>query len=359
MKRLICFLPFFAHGGAEKAALNLCNNLINTYDVTIILLNKKNLPLDQLSSKIKTISLNKKRLINSIFSLAYYIIKLKPKYLISFLYSANVISTISKLISINPVKLIFGVQNNFSQTIKNTSSIRTIFSLYLFRYATFFSTKIITCSLGLKNEIKEICFNKKQVYFVYNPIIDKDFFSRSSKFDKDISLFNGNYKNILSIGRFEKQKNFDFLLRSFKKLNINSDYKLFLIGKGSLETELKKLCRKLNIMSDVTFLGEKKNVNIFLKRCDYFVLTSNWEGFGNVLVEALYFDKKIISSNCKYGPSEILKNGKLGKLYKMNNFLDFKKQFKNFHNKKTILKRDLKNFYSSQVAKNYIKVIEK
>ena len=43
----------------------------------------------------------------------------------------------------------------------------------------------------------------------------------------------------------------------------------------------------------------------------------------------------------------------------MNNFLDFKKQFKNFHNKKTILKSDLKNFYSPQVAKNYIKIIEK
>ena len=64
----------------------------------------------------------------------------------------------------------------------------------------------------------------------------------------------------------KNKKNFDFLLRSFKKLNINSDYKLFLIGKGSLETELKKLCRKLNIMSDVTFLGEKKKCKYLFKK---------------------------------------------------------------------------------------------
>ena len=75
---------------------------------------------------------------------------------------------------------------------------------------------------------------------------------------------------------------------------------------------------------------------MFLRKADYFVLTSNWEGFGNVLVEALYFNNKVISSDCDYGPAEILKNGKLGKLYKMNNFLNFKNQFLNFKKNKPI-----------------------
>ena len=71
--------------------------------------------------------------------------------------------------------------------------------------------------------------------------------------------------------------------------------------------------------NDVFLLGEKKNVYNFIKKSDFFVLTSNWEGLGNVLVEALYFNKNIISSNCKFGPDEILKNGKVGHLYNMNN----------------------------------------
>lgn len=358
MKKIIFFLPYFAFGGAEKAALNLCNYLSDEYEVIIIVLNKKNFPINLINKNLKIISLKKDRLINSIFSLSYYVFKLKPHYFISFLYGSNVFATLSKLISFSSAKLIFGVQNNFSQSLNNSKSYRTLITLYLFRISTLFSYKIITCSNGLKKEIKKIIFNNKQVYYVYNPIIDKNFYSRAYKSDKDLSKFQKNYINILSIGRFEKQKNLEFLLKSFKKLNIYNQYKLFLIGDGSLSSELKSLTQRLKLNNHVNFLGQKKNVNIFLRKSDYFVLSSNWEGFGNVLVEALFFNNKVISSDCDFGPSEILKKGKLGKLYETNNYIDFKKQFLNFRKKKPIFKSDLKSYYSSVVTKRYIDIIE-
>ena len=190
MKKIICFLPYLVYGGAEKAALNLCNDLSKQYLVTIIMLNKKNFPKNHTNKNIKFIYLNKKRLLTSIFSLSYFLIKIKPHFFISFLYSTNVIATLSKLISLSSAKLIFSVQNNFSKKLENNKSFRTIISLNLFKIATLFSYKIITCSDGLKNEIKEIAINKKQVYFVYNPIIDKDFYSISFKFDIDLLKFN-------------------------------------------------------------------------------------------------------------------------------------------------------------------------
>lgn len=358
MKKIICFIPYFAFGGAEKAALNLCNYLSEKYEVIIIVLNKKNLPINLINKNLKIISLKKNRLFTSIFNLSYYVFKLKPNYFISFLYGPNVIATIAKLISFSSTKLIFGVQNNFSQSLESAKSFRTLITLYLFKLSTLFSYKIVACSYGLKKEIKKIIFNKKQIYYAYNPIIDRDFYSRSYKFDKDLLKFNKNYINILSIGRFEKQKNLEFLLRSFKKLNRCNQYKLFLIGDGTLSYELKSLTQRLNLKKYVNFLGQKKNVNVFLRKSDYFVLSSNWEGFGNVLVEALFFNNKVISSDCDFGPSEILKKGKLGKLYEKNNFIDFENKFLNFRKRKPIFKSDLKNYYSSEVAKRYIDIIE-
>ncbi len=358
MKKLFCFVPYFTFGGAEKAAINLCNYLTNSYEVYIIVLNTKNFPYHNINKNLKIISLKKKRLSSSIFSLSYYLFKIKPDYFISFLYSTNVISTISKLISFSSTKLIFGVQNNYSQTLKNTNSLKTIISLNLFKFSTIFCEKIITCSIGLKNEIKKISFNSNKVYHVYNPIIDKNFYSKSLKFDKDLNLFDKKSIKILSVCRFEKQKNLEFLIRSFKKLNINNKFQLFLIGNGSLLKELKVLCTKLKLNNSVFFLGNKKNVNIFFRKSDYFVLSSNWEGFGNVLVEALYFNNKVISSDCKFGPKEILKNGKLGKLFKINSSIKFNYQFSKFNYKKPIFKHDLKQYYTLEVAQNYKKIIE-
>ncbi len=358
MKKFFCFLPYFSFGGAERTAINLCNYLTDNYEVYIIVLNTKNFPHHNLNKNINLISLKKKRLISSIFSLSYYLYKIKPHYFISFLYSTNVISIISKIISLSTTKLIFGVQNNYFQTLKNANSLKTSISLYLFKYSTLFCEKIITCSIGLKYEIKKISYKPNKVYHVYNPIIDKNFYSQSYKFDKDLNLFNTKKIKILSICRFEKQKNVKFLISSFKKLNVNNKFKLFLIGNGSLLAELKSLCTKLKLNNSVFFLGNKKNVNIFLKKSDYFILSSNWEGFGNVLVEALYFNNKVISSNCKFGPEEILKNGKLGKLFKINSSIKFNYQFSKFYYKKPIFKHDLKQYYALEVAQNYKKIIE-
>ena len=110
--------------------------------------------------------------------------------------------------------------------------------------------------------------------------------------------------SFINVGRFEPQKNHFLLIEAFKK--INSDVKLYLIGDGYLREELEKKVKNANLEEKVIFLGRQKNVFNFLSKANCFVLSSNYEGFPNVLIEALACELPIISSDCPSGPREIL-----------------------------------------------------
>ena len=89
------------------------------------------------------------------------------------------------------------------------------------------------------------------------------------------------------IGRFQYQKNHEFLIDIFKKYHsMNSNSKLILIGQGNDENRIKKLVRNSNLQDDVIFMGARKNINELLQMMDVFLLPSRFEGLPLVLIEA-------------------------------------------------------------------------
>ena len=170
-----------------------------------------------------------------------------------------------------------------------------------------FSNIIISISKELGKDLEKLC--NKKVITIYNPSFDKSIFNfTNKKFIKKKS------KIILNVARFEKQKNQLMLLESFKKIHKNIDAKLLLVGYGSQKHKLKEYINTNNLNKKVLLISDSKNVFDYYKIADLFVLTSIYEGFGNVLVEAGMFKIPIISTNCKSGPKEILNNGKFGDL---------------------------------------------
>ena len=143
------------------------------------------------------------------------------------------------------------------------------------------------------------------------------------KKQKILSEFD-NKKYIINIGRLTKQKNQKFLIEGFHKiLEKEPDLYLLILGIGELEDELKKIIVKLNLQNKVFFEGYCKNVYSYLSKAKCFVLSSEWEDPGFVLVEAAFSRVPIISSDCPNGPNEILENGEGGYLFKSNDQKDF------------------------------------
>ncbi|WP_440691086.1 glycosyltransferase [Candidatus Pelagibacter sp. HIMB1782] len=357
--KTIIFIPNLRDGGAEKVAINLANDLAEkNREIILLTLKKKFNKNFILSNKIEFIELKSKRLVFSIFEITKILNKVKPKYFISFLYAACVISVLCKFISFSNTKIIFSIHNNYSKSFINFKSKIT---LILFKYFIKFSYMTITVSKGLKNQIKkEFNLSSDNIKYIYNPIFKNNIISESLKKDKYLNLFKKNNINILLIGRLTKQKNQIFVIKNLRKLKNFNKINLFIVGLGEDYDALKKEVLRNKLNYRVFFLGYRKNPYNLIRNCDYLILPSLWEGFGNVVGEGLFFKKKIISSDCNFGPKEILDDGKYGFLFKLNSSKDFICTFnKTFFNSKILPNNTyLNQFKVSEVTLKYIEVLK-
>ena len=178
------------------------------------------------------------------------------------------------------------------------------------------SIKLADAHLCISSEIadfiKEID-DKAITYTVYNPV---------SKYNGHL-IKRSAFPLFLYVGRLsDYDKNISFLLKSLSKIK-DKNWKLIIIGKGPDELKLKKLAFKLAISDRIEWMGFKENPFSGIKEATALVLTSRWEGFGMVLVEANQRGIPIISSDCKAGPKDIVINGVNGYLYKEGDMGDF------------------------------------
>ena len=162
-----------------------------------------------------------------------------------------------------------------------------------------------------KDLICKYGIDKDKIHVIYNGIdlqkIEKKFFEDISA--SELRLFKG--KTIINVGAVSFPKGQWHLIRIMPKLRLLiPNVNLVILGDGAYMDTLVDLCKKLNITDCVTFLGRVQNPYKYLKRADVFALSSLYEGFPNVLLEALCAGVPIVSVDCASGPKEILmKNG--------------------------------------------------
>jgi glycosyltransferase involved in cell wall biosynthesis len=152
------------------------------------------------------------------------------------------------------------------------------------------------------------------------------------------------FKNYaIAIGRLTQQKNFIFLINSYKRLekeypNLN----LIIIGNGEDKKMLNRRINSLSLQSKIKILEYQKNIFPYFKNAEFFVMPSLWEDPGFVLLESALMRCFVIASNCKNGPEEIIKHNNAGLLFEKNNIDDFIKKIKFFKTLNEIQKKNYK-----------------
>lgn len=186
------------------------------------------------------------------------------------------------------------------------------FEFFVNRFLYSFVDTVFTCSKGVRNEIFHFCGGNPIKYItVYNPI---EIIEGPSSIDEKIARFIGEGRKVLiNVGRLSHEKNQKLFLEVLYHLNvISEDWRGLILGEGEEYTELVNHANALGVSENVMFGGFQKYLRPILERGSIFLLTSRYEGFGNVLVEAMLCGLPVVSVNCNYGPSEIISDGESG-----------------------------------------------
>ncbi len=124
-------------------------------------------------------------------------------------------------------------------------------------------------------------------------------------------------KFILSVGRLDRQKGFDLLIKAFKTLQFQ-DVDLLISGEGAERENLESQIEDLKLKDRVKLIGHQKNLQDYYTQAEMFVLSSRNEGYPNVLVEAMSLGCACVATDCEFGPADIIENEKNGLLVKAN-----------------------------------------
>jgi len=335
--------PFITHVATVKAVINSASSLnrySQKYTTSVInVAGEWNIyKKDLLKKNIKIIDLTSSKIIDNKKVSGFF--KSRIIYIYLFLISFFPLIKLLKknppnffiIHLISPLPLILNYFMNFNT--KMILRISGLPKLNFFRKILWRITlkKIysITCpTIATKNDIESVnLIDKNKIQVLYDPII-------SPKNIKDNLLNNSNLKlkdYYLAIGRLTKQKNFLFLIEVFKKFNQNKNNMLVIIGDGEQKKEILNYIKNNNLQKTVLMFNFTENIFNYYKNSKCFILSSLWEDPGFVIVEAIYMNIPIISSNCKNGPEEILDYGDSGILFENNNKESLLKAFEKFEN---------------------------
>jgi glycosyltransferase involved in cell wall biosynthesis len=177
------------------------------------------------------------------------------------------------------------------------------------------ANRIIAVSKGSLEWLRKFSHHRlPQGIFIYNPVFDDGIYPLAKE-EVEFPVPIKDKIILLNVGRLAEQKDQFTLInafRIFKKTHDNA--LLFILGTGPLYSKLQSYIRQQQLASSVFLMGFQANPYKWMEKCTVFVLSSAFEGFGNVLVEAMALGKTVVSTNCPSGPGEILNHGEFGYL---------------------------------------------
>lgn len=362
-KKILIYMQNLVGGGAERTVVNIINNIDKSkFDIVLVIKSEEqNDYLYLLDKTIKIIYLYSTTRMHTIAKLSKVIRNEKPTLLFSTINMNNIILMLSKLLSFKRIPIVLREANNRSQsgtvTMKNKIVTSILYNM---------SDIIISLSKGVAEDLKtNFKIRDRKIHIIYNPVDLQKINDLKEEKITDVD-FNNDEKIIISVGKLGEQKDYPTLLNAFKIVAESIKAKLLILGKGAEENHLRELTKKMGISEKVLFLGFKDNPYKYMKRADVFVLSSKWEGFGHVIVEAMAVGTPIIATDCNSGPAEIIGNNEYGLLVPVGDFEAIaNKIFYVLENKEQYVKyielglARTKDFYAPNIVNQYEKVFEK
>jgi glycosyltransferase involved in cell wall biosynthesis len=247
--------------------------------------------------------------------LELYLRRERPDLVLASTHVPNLLAVWAVRLSGLPIRTVLKQDNSLARSLADSTDPlrRKLPRLVRLWYGR--ADAVVAVSKGVADELAALGeVPREKVHVIHNPI-DSGRIARQAEALPDHPWFQpGQPPVVLSAGRLHPQKDYPTLLRAFAALRRQRELRLAILGEGRERSRLEKLTQDLGIGADVGLLGFQPNPFAFMARAAVFVLSSAWEGLGNVLIEALACGCPVVSTDCPHGPSEILARGRYGAL---------------------------------------------
>ena len=313
MSTIAILLPDLRGGGAERVHLVLAREFIDLgHTVDFVLMQKRGELLGEVPAGARIIDLGTPRLRNVPGPLIRHLKREHPDALLAAMWPLTAIAQVAATLARGRTSVIVSEHVDFRMTPSWSRGVGWL-TRQFGRLAYERCDAVVAVSAGVADSISAMTgFARDRVHVIHNPIRLPDSSGRQSSGLPETRARQG--PHILSVGTLKSQKNHALLLRAFARIPKWPNAELTIVGDGPLRLELEELSARLKVSARVNFAGFHVDPNPFYASADLFALSSDYEGFGNVIVEALAHGVPVVSTDCPSGPSEILEQGRYGRL---------------------------------------------
>jgi glycosyltransferase involved in cell wall biosynthesis len=316
-----CFLiSSLAGGGAEGVCTTIASGLAEKGgDVELVVLNMHNSVYhDRLSQQVKLTVLGVSQARYAFLPLIRHLNRTKPDKLVVFNYELAVIMVLIRPFIPAKTQLIARNINTLSVSFSPTNN--SLMLRLLQKLVRRLYSKVDLIINQCESMRQDLCSTTSVVLartaVIYNPVSSR--IEQLSQQQQQMPAASAPF--ILCAGRLQPQKAFDLAIKAFALASVQlPEYRLKIVGQGSLEQDLKALANTLQVADKVDFEGFQQNIVPYYQAATFTLLSSLYEGFPNVLVESITLGTPVVAVNCPSGPSEIVVPGVNGYLVESRN----------------------------------------
>lgn len=310
------FIPTLHPSGAERVTVNLIQGIVERgRSVDIVLVSAEGSLLRELPPEVRVVDLRARRMIRSLFPLTRYLRRERPCVMVSQMNHSNVVALWASRLAGQGTPVVATVHNTLSQTSRHARSLGDRLGPHLLRRFYPWAARVVAVSQGAADDLVRVGgLPPDSIEVVYNPVITPAMLEELRRTPGHPWLVDGGPPVVLGAGRLTRQKDFATLLRAFSLLRQRRSARLIVLGEGTERAALAALASELNLGDAADLPGWRPDVLACMAHSAVFVLSSAWEGLPTVLIEALAAGTRVVSTDCKSGPREILRDGRLGAL---------------------------------------------
>lgn len=313
--KLSLVLPDLTGGGAERVMLTLAGEFAaRGIAVDIVLMRREGELLDQAPQTVRIVDLKAPRGRQVPLAFARYLRAEKPDAVIANMWPLTTACIAARSIARSKARVVVCEHNMLSRAYVSNGPVHAVFMRRSIAALHPLADARVAVSSGVADDLAALSgIPRARFEVIHNPIaVRPPVAGAEAVVDAAWQGWRG--KRILSVGTLKQQKNQALLIRAFARLVETVDARFMILGEGTLRGELEALTRRLGVADRVLMPGFHPDPAPFYRSADLFVLSSDYEGFGNVIVEALACGIPVVSTDCPSGPAEILDNGRYGRL---------------------------------------------